>query len=165
MTVHCLFFRNVLDVWPFYAAIVLDKSPVLRWITLGYDSLFSLYQTSCCMFVMFTYAENYFFVLFSTNNTILTVKPPFKYPMHHQNLLTCDSIGHPIILGFCWKIQSSMCNWQRNSNVVINQASMCTECTKQIRPIWGTILHAWYTHYPLYIMSSKYVIYMGCVGW
>ena len=118
----------------------------------------------CCMFVMFKPDEGYLFVYFSTNNTISSIKPPFKHSMLHQTLLKWSSIGSTMILLFWWIIQSNMCNWQCNSRVFINWRSMCTACTEQILPIGPTTLHDQHTHHHPYILSYKSVIYMLCVG-
>ena len=77
---------------------MLDEAPVSLLIPLGVDELFLLTQTNFLMFVLFTPDEDYFLVLFITNNTIPTVKKPFKLPMNHHILLIFASIGIPIIM-------------------------------------------------------------------
>ena len=79
-----ILFKNLPGVWPYSTDIVLDEAPVSTLFPLDVYGLFALYQSPWCMFVMFTLAEDYLFVSFINDNTIHTVKPLYKHPMHHH---------------------------------------------------------------------------------
>ena len=56
------FFSNAPGVWSSSASIVISEAPVSTFPPLGVYGSFKLSQSPCCMFVIFTPAEDYLFV-------------------------------------------------------------------------------------------------------
>ena len=56
------FFSNAPGVWSSSAAIVISEAPVSTLPPAGVYGSFELSQPPCCMFVIFTPAEDYLFV-------------------------------------------------------------------------------------------------------